>query len=122
MPLGRRDPAQERGGGEQPDSDHEEPPLPVQVAEAASEEQKPAEGEQVAVDDPGERGLREAEAVTDRRERDVHDRRVEHDHQRPQAKHVEREPALAAIGHLGLLSVGVTGADRTAGRKSSVGG
>ena len=46
-----------------------------QVAEPPREQQQPAEGDQVGVDDPGEVRGREAEVVLDRRQRDVDDRR-----------------------------------------------
>jgi len=68
-----------------------------QVAQPAAEQEKAAEGEQVRVHDPGERGLGEAEILSDRRQCDVHDRRVEHDHHIPQAEDDEREPALPAV-------------------------
>ena len=68
---------------EERDADQEQPPVAEQVAEPAAQQQEAAEGQQVGVHDPGERGLGEAEVVPDRRQRDVHDRRVEHDHQVP---------------------------------------
>ena len=71
-----------------------------EVAEPAAEQEETPEGEQVGVHDPGERGLREAEILPDRRQRDVHDRRIENDHQAGEAEHVQREPACAAVqGH-----------------------
>ena len=71
-----------------------------QVAEATAEQEEAAVGEQVAVDDPRERRLGEAEILTDRRQRDVHDRHVEDDHQAAEAEDVQREPAGAAFqGH-----------------------
>ena len=42
-----------------------------EVAEPPAEQQEAAEREQVRVDDPGERGLREAEVLLDRGQRDV---------------------------------------------------
>src|SRR5439155_1160373 len=67
------------------------------------EKEEAAERQQVGIDDPRERGLREAKILPDRRKRDVHDRRVEDDHQIPEAEDVEREPARAAIqGHVGI--------------------
>ena len=47
-----------------------------EVAEPAGEQQQAAEGDQVGVDHPRERRLREAEVALDRRQRDVDDRRV----------------------------------------------
>ena len=91
----------------------EDPLVAEQVAEPAREQQEAAEGEQVGVDHPGQRGLREAEVGADRGQRDVHDALVEHDHQVAEAEHVEREPAASGRrvgggsgGHLVLLGPG----------------
>ena len=51
------------------------------VAQPAAEEQQAAEREGVGVEDPAERGRAEVEVRVDARESDVHDRRVEHQHQ-----------------------------------------
>ena len=67
---------------EERDPDQEEAPVAEEVAQPAAEQQEAAEGQQVRVHDPGERGVRKAEVLLDRRQRDVHDRHVEHDHQR----------------------------------------
>jgi len=67
-----------------------------EIAEPSAEQQKAAEGEEVGVHDPGKRGLGEAEILPDRRKRDVHDRRVEYDHQSAQAEDDQREPAPRA--------------------------
>ena len=96
-PLRRREPAGERGDREEADPDQEQPAVAVEVAEPPAEEQEAAEGEQVGVHDPRERGLGEAEVVLDRRQRDVHDRHVEDDHQARQAEDVEREPAGSGV-------------------------
>jgi hypothetical protein len=77
------------------DAEQEHALLAVEVAEAAGEQQEPAEGEQVRVHHPGQRRLREAEIRADRRQGDVHDRGVEHDHQIGQTEDVQREPAPA---------------------------
>ena len=95
--LGGRQPARERGEGEEGDPTEEQPPVPEEVAQPAAEQEKAAEREEVCVHDPGERGLGEAEVGPDRRQRDVHDRRVEHDHEIAQTEDVEREPAAAAV-------------------------
>ena len=74
--------------------------MPEEVAEPTAEQQEAAEGQQIGVDDPRERLLREAEIVADRRQGDVHDRGIEHDHQVAEAEHVEGEPAGALVeGH-----------------------
>ncbi len=92
--------ARDRGGREQRDADQEQAPVPVEIAEPPTEQQEAAEGEQVGVDDPRKRRLGEPEVGPDRRQRDVHDRRVEHDHQGAGAEDEECEPALAGVhGH-----------------------
>jgi len=86
---------------EQRDPDQEQAPVAEEVAEAAAEEKEATEREQVSVHDPRERLLGEAEVVADRRQRHVHDRGVEHDHQRPGAEDEEGEPAVSNVssGH-----------------------
>src|SRR5206468_12283379 len=63
-----------------------------QVTHAPGQEQESAEGDQVRVDHPGEVGLAEAEVALDVRQRDVHDGRVEHDHQLAKADHDQGHP------------------------------
>ena len=79
------------------DAGQEQAPVAEEVAEPPAEQQEAAEREQVGVDDPRERRLGEPEILSDRRQRDVHDRDVEHDHQVAQAEDVEREPSRAAV-------------------------
>ena len=112
--------ARERGQREHREASHEERLAAEEVAEAAREQQQPAKRDQVRVHDPRERRLREAEVLLDRRQRDVHDGRVEHDHQHPHAEDDERDPArtvgrrlgavlgcgdLDCVGHVCVLSV-----------------
>ena len=95
----RRVRGQAAHGGGDGEGDHaaeEDPLVAEQVAEPAGQQQEAAEGEQVGVDDPGQRGLREAEVGADRGQGDVHDALVEHDHQVAQAEHVEGQPAAAS--------------------------
>ena len=77
--LRLRDPARERGEREQHQSEHEHPAAPEQVGHAAAEQQEAAEGQRVGVDDPRKIGPREVKGPADRRQRDVHDRGVDHD-------------------------------------------
>ena len=91
--LALRDSAQQGGAGEDAEAGEEDRPAPDQVAEPAGQQQEAAEGDQVRVDHPGEAGVREAEIVLNRREGDVHDGRVEDDHQHAHAEDVEGEPA-----------------------------
>src|SRR6266571_4926528 len=66
------------------------------IAETPAEEQEAAEGKHVGVHDPDERGLGEAQIRLDRGQGHVHDRRVEDDHQVPEAEDDKRQPALPA--------------------------
>ena len=91
--------------GEDGEADQEDPPLADQVAEAPGQQQQAAERDQVGVDHPGEVALREAEVVLDRGQRDVHDRRVDHDHQHGGAEHIQRHPAVAIVGLASAISV-----------------
>ncbi len=52
-----------------------------EVGRAAAEEEEAAEDQRVGADHPLEVLLREPEVELDRRQRDVHDRDVEHDHE-----------------------------------------
>ena len=72
----------------------EEPTLSIEIPQPPTEQEKAAKGEQVGIHDPGERRLREPEINPDRRQRDVHDRRVKNDHQVAEAQHRQGEPAL----------------------------
>jgi hypothetical protein len=85
-----RDGAGQRGGGEDGQAGQEHAPLAEQITEPAGKQEQAAEGDQIGVDHPREAALGEAQVALDRRERDVHDRRVEHDHQHPGAQHVQR--------------------------------
>ena len=97
-PLVLGDGAEQGGEDEDGQPGEEDPPFADQVADPADEQQQAAERDQVGVDDPGEAALAEAEVVLDRRQRDVHDRDVEDDHQDARAEDVEGEPAAAVFG------------------------
>ena len=75
------------------EADDEDAPAAEQVRRAAAEQQEAAEHERVRVDDPLQAALGEAEVALDRRQRDVHDRGVEHDHELRDREHRERLPA-----------------------------
>jgi hypothetical protein len=81
-----------------------------EVAEPAAEQEEAAEGKDVGVDDPGQAALAEVERVADRRQGDVDDRGVEHDHELGRAEQDQRDPALVAgvggVGH-SVTSIGV---------------
>ncbi len=88
----------ERGQREDGDTNEEEPPVAEEVAEPATQQQEAAEGEQIGVHDPGQRGWSKAEVRANGGQRDIHDSRIEHDHETAQAEDDQREPACAAIG------------------------
>ncbi len=107
--LRLRDGAQQRCTREDGETAEEHLALPDQIAEAARQQQQPAEGDQVGVDDPCEAALGETEFVLDRRQCDVHDRRVEHDHEHAGTQRVERQPARPVgclFGHGHRFSLG----------------
>ncbi|HST41229.1 MAG TPA: hypothetical protein VLK58_17060 [Conexibacter sp.] len=87
-----RQAAGEAGEREQRERAGEQAPAAEQVAEPAAEQQQPAERDRVGVDDPGERGVGEAERVADLRQRDVHDRDVERDDELRRRDDGEHEP------------------------------
>ena len=95
--LVRGQAAGQRGRGEEREAGEEDAPTTDQVTEAAGEQQQAAERDQVAVDHPGEGRLREAEVLLDRRQRDVHDRRVEDDHHEAGAEDEQRGPASVSL-------------------------
>ena len=86
------------------------------VAEAPAEEQQPAEGERVGVEDPRQRGRAEAEVGVDAGERDVHDGGVEHDHQLGDQD--DRDAGGGAAGVRRQLGGQACGAVREQGRWS----
>ena len=75
-------------------SRHEQPPPADQVGHAPAQQQEAAEHQRVAVDDPLQRGVGEAEVGLDRRQRDVHDGGVEDDHELREADDDERQPGV----------------------------
>src|SRR5262249_43435270 len=76
------------------------------VAQPPAEQQEAAVSEHVGVDDPDQRRVAEREVGLDRRQRHVHDRRIEHDHELARAQHVQRQPA--PVGHSGFVPPAIT--------------
>jgi hypothetical protein len=93
--------ARERGEREQDEAAGEHLAPAEQIGGAAAEQQEAGERERVGVDDPGERRGREAEVVRDRRQRDVHDRHVEDDHELREAADDERQGRSPLVRHAG---------------------
>ena len=87
-------------------AERERPVAAEPVTEAARGEQQAGEHERVGVDDPLQLAARRAEPallhrVRERRQGDVEDRVVEHDHDQAHAQHEQREPA-AVVHVLGI--------------------
>ena len=91
-------PAQQRGAGEDDDSEDEQEPPAESVGESSSSQDQRRERERVGVDDPLEPGQVGGEPTLDARQRDVHDRDVEQQHERRRADGDERPPAALGVG------------------------
>ncbi len=90
--------AAEGGGAGEPEQADDERPLPaVVVSDPAAEQQQPAEGQRVGGEHPLPVGVGDAQVGLRRRKRDVHDRRVEDDHQLGDRDHGQGEPALGVV-------------------------
>ena len=85
--------AQDRGQREQPGAGQEHAPAPEQVGRAAAEHEEAGERQRVRVDDPLQSRGRISEVMPDRRQRDVHDRDVEHHHQLREADDEQKQVA-----------------------------
>ncbi len=68
-----------------------------QVAQPPAQQQEAAKGQHVGVDHPHERGFGKAQVRPDGRQCDVHDGRVQHDHQHAQTEHDKGKPAFAFV-------------------------
>ena len=79
-------------------------PPPEHVREPPAEQQEAAEDEGVRADDPLQALLREPEIDLDRRQRDVHDRDVQDDHELDGAEQPQREPLLVCVSKPPWLS------------------
>jgi hypothetical protein len=90
--------AQDRGGREHRHPEQEHTLAAEEVPESPGEEQEASERDEEGVDDPGEVALGEMELALDLGQGDVHDRRVEHDHELREADDDERQPATAVRG------------------------
>ena len=71
----------------------------VRVGQLPADQHQRGERERVAGDDPLELRQPDAEVALDRRQRDVHDRVVQHDHEQPERHRRERPPLLVLLGH-----------------------
>ena len=106
----RRQPAQQRCDGEERHAREEQALAAEEVSRPAAEQKEPAEEQRVRVDDPLQAAVRKAEIGLDRRQRDVRDGGVEHDHELREAHEDEDDPAVGRgafgddgrSGHAGL--------------------
>ena len=89
---GAREPAEERGAGEDDNSDDEDQPTAIGVCDLAADEHQCGERQRIARDDPLELGEIRIEIALDRRQRNVHDGVVEHDHEQAERDRPQREP------------------------------
>ena len=103
LPLLGGEPAGQRGQAEQDQAGDEHPPPPEQVGQAAAQQQEAAEGEHVGVDHPRQVVLRKLQVRADRRQRHVHDRGVEDDHELGHGQQGQGEP-LRPVGTGGAFS------------------
>ena len=99
------DAAGQRGEREQDEPGHEDAAASEQVGGPAAEQQEAGEGDRVGVDDPLQVDLGEAEAVADRRQRDVDDGDVENDHELRQARQQQSRAQMRRPGVIGCLDV-----------------
>ena len=95
----RREPAGKGREGEHRDADDEQETPAVGVGELSADQHERREGERVAAHDPLELREPDAEVALDRRQRDVHDGVVEHDHEQPERHRRERPPLLVLFGN-----------------------
>ena len=86
------EPAEERGEREDDDADHEHAPAPVQVGEAAGEQEEAAVRDRVRRDHPLQVVSREVQRRADRRQGHVDDRDVQDRHEERGTDHRERLP------------------------------
>ena len=71
------------------------------VAQAPAGDEQHGEGQRVGVDRPLQARDGDVEVALDRRQRDVHDRVVEHDHEQREAHRAERPPAAVVVADRG---------------------
>ena len=90
----------DRGCGEDPEAGQEHPSPAEQVGGAATEQDQPAESERVGRDHPLEIGDRDAQVRLDGRQRDVHHRDVEDEHELRCAQQGQDHPRPAI--HCGI--------------------
>jgi hypothetical protein len=113
---GGGEPAQRRGAGEHGQAGQVQPPPPVHVGQAARGQQERGQGQRVRVHDPLQIREARAQRLLDIRQRHVHDRHVQQQHERPHAHRHQRPPlvpaldgVLAALAAAGRILLGQRG-------------
>jgi hypothetical protein len=91
-PLGR-EPAEQRGQGEDADPQRHHPPVPERVGQPSAVGEERSQGQQVGVDRPLDPGAREPELTLDVRRRDRDDRLVD-EHHRHREDHRRKDEIL----------------------------
>jgi hypothetical protein len=92
-----RSEAADRGGDGEPGQPSDEHPLAAEdITQPPAQQEQAAKRQCVGGDDPLARLVGEAQALLGGRKRNVHDRRVEHDHQLRDADDREDQPAAPA--------------------------
>jgi hypothetical protein len=95
-----------RGHGKSDQAADQRPLAAEQIAELAPEQQEAAERQRVGGDDPLPVVGGEVKCPLGRRERDVHDRRVQHDHELGDAQEREDRPSAGAGSEVGVRAGG----------------
>src|SRR6266478_4210158 len=99
----RREAAGERREREDREADDEDAAAAEEIAELAARDQQGREDERVRGDDPLELRDRDVEVSLDRRQRDVHHRVVEHDHEEAERNRDQRPPFAVLVGEEACL-------------------
>ena len=94
--LGPGEAGEQRADGEEDEAGDEEAPAAEQVGHPPAEQEDAAEHDRVGGDHPLEALLAEVEVGLDRRQRHVHDRDVEDDHELRRDDDGECDPAVSA--------------------------
>ncbi len=94
----RGEPAGEGGEREDRKPKDEDAPAAEQIGELAAGDQERSERERVGDHDPLERCERDVKVLLHRRQRDVHHRVVEHDHEEAERDRRERDPLAVLFG------------------------
>jgi len=91
---------------EECDTDEEQLPTAEDVGETSAKKQEPARHQHIAIDDPRQAGITEAEILLDLGQRNVHDGDVENEHELNQREHRECLPAARVWPSKGILHFG----------------